>query len=202
MSSQDLADTNGALVKGVIFNIIEEAVVSEHGDDAWDDLLERAGLEGAYTALGHYDDREVAALVEAAAELLGTDAASVLVWLGRRAFAALACRYEELVAGYRSSSALLGHLDLVIHREVEKLYPDAHTPRFRIEETDDGLVVHYASDRGLIAFAVGMIQGAADHFGEVVTIERLDDGSDPRNARLRLRWVSAANPPDAQLPAA
>lgn len=185
-------------MKGVILNIIEEAIVGEHGADAWDILLERAGLTGAYTAIGHYDDRDVDALVAAAAAELGSDEATVLTWLGQQAFRELATRYEDLVAGYRSTSALLGDLDQVIHREVERLYPDAHTPRFAVENTDAGLIVHYASNRGLVAFAIGMIHGAAEHFGEAFTIERIDDCADATIACLRLDPVASAATTDSQ----
>ena len=34
-------------MKGVIFNLLEEAVVDQFGDDSWDDLLDAAELEGA-----------------------------------------------------------------------------------------------------------------------------------------------------------
>ena len=50
-------------MKGVIFNAIEETVRSEQGEDAWDDLLDAAGLTGAYTSLGTYPDEQVYALV-------------------------------------------------------------------------------------------------------------------------------------------
>ena len=54
-------------VKGVIFNILEEVVSTQMGEDAWDGLLDAAGLEGAYTSLGSYPDAEILALVSAAA---------------------------------------------------------------------------------------------------------------------------------------
>src|SRR5438874_2247890 len=43
-------------MKGVVFNLLEEIVVREHGEETWDLLLERAGLGGVYTSLGNYPD--------------------------------------------------------------------------------------------------------------------------------------------------
>lgn len=66
-------------VKGVVFNLLEQAVTDAHGDDVWIDLLEEAGVEGAYTSLGSYPDSEIVALVGAAAnqlEILPASAAS------------------------------------------------------------------------------------------------------------------------------
>ncbi len=45
-------------IKGIIFSLLEEVVVNEHGENAWDDTLERAALDGAYTAVGNYPDSE------------------------------------------------------------------------------------------------------------------------------------------------
>lgn len=58
-------------MKGVIFNLVEDIVTEANGPDAWDDLLEAAGLEGAYTALGSYGDDQLFALVDAAASASG-----------------------------------------------------------------------------------------------------------------------------------
>ena len=57
-------------MKGIVFNLLEDLVVRDHGEDAWDDLLEEAGSDGAYTSLGSYDDAELLALVGAASTAL------------------------------------------------------------------------------------------------------------------------------------
>ena len=41
-------------MKGVIFNVAEFTVTDEFGAETWDDLLEAADVDGAYTALGDY----------------------------------------------------------------------------------------------------------------------------------------------------
>ena len=50
-------------MKGIIFNVTEKAVTELLGEDAWDDLLDDAGLDGDYTALGTYADEDLLALV-------------------------------------------------------------------------------------------------------------------------------------------
>ncbi|MBN3851729.1 heme NO-binding protein, partial [Paraburkholderia sp. Ac-20342] len=37
-------------MKGIVFNLLEELVRREHGEDAWDDLLDAAHVQGAYTS--------------------------------------------------------------------------------------------------------------------------------------------------------
>ncbi len=47
-------------MKGIIFNLVEDVVTQENGPDAWDDLLDAAHVDGAYTAVGSYDDEPTA----------------------------------------------------------------------------------------------------------------------------------------------
>ena len=72
-------------MKGVIFNLLEEVVVSAHGDQAWDDLLDAAGLDGVYTSLGSYDDTDMQQLVSAAGGALSMSDDEVLRWFGHQA---------------------------------------------------------------------------------------------------------------------
>ena len=53
-------------MKGVVFNLLEEVVSSEFGEDTWDGLIDAAEVEGAYTSLGSYDDGDLGSLVGAA----------------------------------------------------------------------------------------------------------------------------------------
>lgn len=45
-------------MKGVVFNVLEQVVSAEHGEDTWDRLLDEADLDGAYTSLGSYEDAD------------------------------------------------------------------------------------------------------------------------------------------------
>ena len=38
-------------MKGITFNLLEEIVQREHGEEAWDQLIESAQLDGVYTSL-------------------------------------------------------------------------------------------------------------------------------------------------------
>jgi hypothetical protein len=158
-------------VKGVVFNLLEAAVTREHGDEAWDDLLAAAGLVGAYTSLGSYADDELGKLVRAASETLGQPPQDVIRWFGREALPALAQAYPGFFTGHTETRSFVLTLNDIIHPEVRKLYPGADVPVFDFDEADDGtLRMGYASHRRMCAFAEGLIEGAAAHFGERVTI--------------------------------
>ena len=159
-------------MKGIVFNLLEEAVVEAHGPDAWDRVLEDAGVDGAYTSLGNYPDDEAMALVAAICEQVGEPADVVLRDFGRAALPSLVARFPEFASGHASAKSFLMRLDDTIHPEVVKLYPDARPPRFRFEDPAPGvLVMRYVSERRLCAMAEGMIEASAVHFGEPLALD-------------------------------
>lgn len=162
-------------MKGILFNVAEEVVTELLGPDGWDDLLDAAGVEGAYTSLGQYDDAELVAIVAAASEILDMAPEDVLRTLGQRGFAGLAGRYPQLLAGHGDMRSILATLNSVIHPQVLALYPGASVPSFEyLPATGDPSTIDlvYRSDRGLCHLAEGLTLGLADHFGEHVTVSQ------------------------------
>jgi hypothetical protein len=162
-------------VKGVVFNLLEEVVRTEHGEDAWDDLLDAAGLDGIYTSLGSYPDSDMMKLVQAASGALGLPPDTIVRWFGRKAIPLLSSRYPDFFAGHHTSRSFLFTLNSIIHPEVRKVYPGADVPSFDLESAPDNATVllGYRSARRLCALAEGFIEGTADHFGENAAIEQL-----------------------------
>ena len=80
-------------MKGIIFNLLEDAVISQYGADTWDELLVTTRLDGVYTSLGSYPDEEIQALIQAASRLLNIPPFEVLRWFGRQAMPLLLKRY-------------------------------------------------------------------------------------------------------------
>lgn len=172
-------------MKGIIFNVVEEAVCALHSADVWDDLLDAAELDGAFTSLGTYDDGQLVALVAAAAEATGASVPEVLRVVGRAAFAGLAKRNPEFVEGVDYWS-FLSRLDGVIHPEVMKLYPGAMVPRFDVLAAGDRyLELRYRSPRRLWDLAAGLAEGAADHFGEPVEVSVIVGDADCADISVR-----------------
>jgi Haem-NO-binding len=71
-------------MKGIIFNLFEEVVVSNYGEDTWDRLLTATALDGAYTSLGSYPDEQIQELVGAARRCSGLTSFEVLRWFGEQ----------------------------------------------------------------------------------------------------------------------
>lgn len=181
-------------MKGIVFNLLQEVVSRQYGEDVWDDLLDKAGASGAYTSLGNYPDTEILALVTAASNRTGLPEGEVLRWFGRQAMPILAESYPDLFSAHASSRPFVNGVNSVIHAEVRKLYPGAECPHFRMREDDDGaLVMEYLSSRKLCALAQGFVEGAADFYGETVDF-RHDQCVHRGDARctFTITWLSQA----------
>lgn len=161
-------------MKGVIFNLLEAIIVAQHGEAAWDDILDAAGLAGSYTSLGSYPDEEIHKLLLAGSSVLGTSPNGILRWYGRQAMPLLAKQYPQFFTGHRSTLSFVRSLNSIIHPEVRKLYDGARCPNFDFAEDADGaLLMSYDSPRRLCVLAQGLVEGAGDCFGESVTVEHV-----------------------------
>jgi heme-NO-binding protein len=160
-------------MKGVIFNLLEQVVSDELGEDTWEALLDDAGLEGVYTAVGTYPHQELHQLVVAASSKLDKPADEIVRWFGRSSLPLLAGLYPGFFADHLGAKSFLLTLNDVIHPEVRKLFPGAYAPTFEIESIgDDTLSLGYNSYRDLCSFAEGLVDGVAAHYGQSVTIEQ------------------------------
>jgi hypothetical protein len=177
-------------VKGVVFNLLEEVVVQNFGADVWDDLLDDAGVGGAYTSLGNYSDDEIVALVGAAATKLKMSNAEVLRWFGERAMPLLKQRYPALFEAHISSRTFVLSVNSIIHPEVRKLYSGADCPFFHFREAADGAVtMSYGSSRKMCELAHGFVKGAANLFCEEVDITHhscMNHGAD--KCVMEMQW--------------
>lgn len=170
-------------MKGVIFNLLEQVVSDEYGEQTWDALLDGTKLDGAYTAVGSYPDEDLFALVGAASAALSIPADDLVRWFGRKAMPLLATRYPQFFAPHDSTRDFMLTLNGIIHPEVRKLFPGAYAPTFSVDQSQgDRLALSYVSHRNLCSFAEGLVEGAADHFGETVTLEQSEcqKRGDPR----------------------
>ena len=161
-------------MKGVVFNLLEETIQQAYGEKTWDDLLEATQLDGAYTSLGTYPDDDLVKLVTAASRALQTPPDTIIRWFGRNALPLLSKNYPEFFTPHKSAHSFLLTLNSVIHPEVRKLYPGADVPVFDYDlSSEEALVIGYVSARKLCALAEGLIEGAADYYGEEVAVEHL-----------------------------
>ena len=158
-------------MKGIVFNLLQEAVSAEYGEETWDTLLDKAELDGVYTALGTYPDEQAFKLVGVASAALNVPPEAVLRWFGKSAIPLLAKSYPDFFDTHADTRSFLLTLNDIIHPEVRKLYPGADVPTFEFDEARNGsLGIGYRSARKMCSFAEGLIDGAAVHYAESVSI--------------------------------
>ena len=182
-------------MKGIIFNLLEEVVTQQFGQDTWDKLLDTAQVDGAFTSLGNYPDEQLFKLVAAASANLDRPPNEIVRWFGTKAIPLLARKYPAFFQKHETTRAFLLTLNGIIHPEVRKLYPGADTPDFDFDTSSpDVLVMGYHSKRKLCALAEGLIEGAAAHFGETVGIRHplCQHRGDP-SCRLELSFAKSGH---------
>jgi hypothetical protein len=158
-------------MKGIMFNLLERIVTAEHGADTWDDILDGAELKGAYTSLGDYPDEQFAKVLGVFALHLRDSEDNVLKWFGEKAIGPMSELYPSFFDCHEDTRSFVLTLNTIIHPQVRNLYPGAVVPEFRFETSaQQALVLHYQSPRMMCKFAEGLVEGAAEYFGQHVSI--------------------------------
>jgi predicted hydrocarbon binding protein len=154
-------------MKGIVMNLLGEMVEQQFGMAEWNNVLEDAGLSGAYTSSALYDDSEFNTLVGVISMRQQMPVDDLVFAFGKSMFPAFYHRYPELINPCENFLKLLESIDSEIHVEVNKLHPGAITPIFRHKRlSDQQLILEYFSARKLCRLAEGLIDAAAEHYGQ------------------------------------
>jgi hypothetical protein len=158
-------------MKGIVFLLAGQAVSQIYGEDVWDDILDEAGVCGAYTTLGNYPDAELGRIVDAASRALDLPPGVIVRWLGEAMVPAFVQHHHNLFALHPDARLFILGLNTIIHPEVHKLYPDAQAPDFAFDASDPHVLsTVYRSERRLCMLAEGLVAGSAAHYGQRVEI--------------------------------
>jgi hypothetical protein len=161
-------------MQGIIFNALGEFVEETAGLEAWNDVIEisKVESEGAYTSGASYPDEEILALATAVCDKLSIELHDGLRAFGKFLFRFLVERGPVQIKEYPDTQTMLKELDSVVHSEVRRVHPDAYTPFFEYVEADSKTgELMYRSDRRLCVVAEGLLQGAADYYGQNVAMQ-------------------------------
>ncbi len=179
-------------MKGVVFDILNEMVEEKFGFEAWEKILELAGLDGIYVTTETYSDEELFKLVAAAETVCGIPAKDLVKDFGRFMLPSFVKSHPVFFTGQPTLRDFLLTVDRVIHVEVRKLYPDAGLPTFDYEkgaaEDLSKLTMIYKSPRKLCALSEGLIDGAATYFEEDYSLEHsvcMHNGDDHCELKMR-----------------
>lgn len=161
-------------MKGIIFSVFTEYVEDQFGLDVLDTLLEKAPLSSgtSFTSLATYPDSDLVALISTLSKYKNKSVNEILHEVGHFMIQVTARDYPIFFDG-KDLKGFLKSVNTVIHEEVHKLFPNAETPTFAIEEKSNDLwVLVYHSNRKLCQLAEGLIAGAGDHFKTPVKISQ------------------------------
>ena len=171
-------------MKGIIFNIAEDFIVLNHGEDVFEDIILNCNLKTTepFVGPGTYSDDDMLEIIRVATEKLNVSADALLKELGRFSFSQLFKRYPNFVTPHDDAKTFLMTVDGIIHVEVRKLYQDTQLPVFQYKDiSENELVILYFSKRKLYSFMSGLINGVADHFNIKITQENniyTEDGNE------------------------
>lgn len=181
-------------MKGLIFTEFLDLVEERYGLAVKAQIIRKARLpnDGAYTAVGNYDHRELGRLAGELSVATGAALPDLLEEFGGRIFSMFVRNYGHFFNGAKSCFDFLAHIEGYIHVEVRKLYPDAELPTFSYPRRDaDTLVMEYHSPRPLGVFAKGLVRAAIRHYREDIELQ-VEDLSGGAGTDMRFSMVRRA----------
>ncbi|MBL8323658.1 MAG: heme NO-binding domain-containing protein [Rubrivivax sp.] len=167
---------------GLVFTEFIELVEDRFSPEMADRVIAAApgGRGGAYTAVGYYPHEELVAMVLELARISGAPVPQLVRAFGSHLLQRFTQIYPQMFERHRGLFDFLAAIDGEIHVEVRKLYPQASLPRFEVmQRSAQQLTLRYSSPRGMQSLAIGLMEGAAAHYGERCEIASRDqaDGS-------------------------
>lgn len=157
---------------GVVFTTLIEMLEEKVSPEFADEVITDADLanDGAYTSVGYYPFSEMQKIVGVLVEKTGKPVEALLYDFGYYLFGRLSQAHGQVMSGRKDLLDALAVLDNDIHVQVRKLYPDADLPTFSVvSRTEKTMVLEYYSVRELAPLAEGLMDGAAEFFGQTIS---------------------------------
>jgi hypothetical protein len=156
-------------MKGIVFNIFEEFIVENFGDDTWDLILDVSDEEeDVFVGPKTYPDSTFLNLVQTAVKLKELKLEDTVRIFGKFSYSRLKGKLPDIIGNYSSPEEVLFALDGIIHVEVRKLLEDANTTSFDVKREGKDIIMEYQFDRKLCFFVEGLLEGLALSFQKKV----------------------------------
>lgn len=162
---------------GIVNKAIEDLVKTNFGEEKWDLIREKSGIEHDFFISDEaYDDDVTFKLATAVSEEMNMTIPEVLIAFGEWwVIKTTKDKYSGLMeSGGSTLQDFLKNLPS-FHNRVMLIYPKLTPPEFKVTDIqDNSLQLHYFSKReGLQEFVRGLIQGLSIMFATKTTIELL-----------------------------
>lgn len=163
---------------GIVNQAIEDLVKANFGEEKWDKIRDRSGVDVDFFISNEpYDDEITFKLAHAASEELNMPLENVLQafgewWVlktGREKYGGL------MEAGGNNLKDFLINLP-VFHNRIMLIYPKLTPPEFKVSNLEnDSIHVHYFSKRkGLEAMVKGLLTGLGKMYDTPVAVEQIE----------------------------
>ncbi len=158
---------------GLVNKAIEELVVTNFGEDQWELIKKKAGVDvDVFVSNEAYPDSMTYDLVGASSAVLGISVSEILIAFGEHWVLKTAAKsYGAMMsAGGVSLKEFLINLPN-FHTRVQMIYPKLQPPHFECSDIgENSLHLHYFTHRaGLTDFVVGLVQGLGKLYATPVT---------------------------------
>lgn len=150
-------------------------VEDKFGYELVDELLTENDLPsgGVYTAIGTYENREMAMLLNGLHHKTQIPISTLLHTFGEHLFITFSQSYPSFFQGITDAFDFLESIETHIHIEVKKLYPDAELPHLITRRLNTNqLEMIYHSERRMSELALGLIESSLKYFGEKATVDK------------------------------
>ena len=163
---------------GIVNQAIEDLVKFNFGDEKWEKVKERGGVDlDFFISNEPYDDEITFKLAKAVSEEMDITLENVLQALGEWWILKTGKeKYGGLMeAGGSNLKEFFTNLP-VFHNRIMLMYPRLTPPEFKISNKEASSIhIHYYSQRrGLEEFVVGLLQGLGKMYNTPVNIEHIE----------------------------
>lgn len=169
---------------GIVNKAIEDLVKENFGEEKWDIILEKSGVDVDFFISNEpYDDAITFKLAIAVSEVMEIPVSGVLQAFGEWWILKTSKeKYGGLMEAGGSSLKEFLHNLPIFHNRIMLIYPKLTPPEFKISNaTDNSVQVHYFSKReGLQEFVRGLLTGLGKMYETAVEVELIqsrDDGN-------------------------
>ena len=162
-------------MKGVIFNLFEEFVIENWGEETYEAILDECELatKEPFVGPGTYADEDLMLIVGKAVEKLGIPLSDGMRAFGKWILPKLMEQVPKSMTDFEHPKDFLQTVHGIIHVEVRKLYSDAEPPQFTYADpAPDRLIIQYQSKRRMYDLMDGLIDGVAEYFDCPIEFKR------------------------------
>jgi hypothetical protein len=165
-------------MKGTIARCLEELVTEQFGAAKWKEALKEAGLPEArlYTTMGEVKDTEVVAIMKGISVAASLPMDRLMDTFGEYWSTVYApAIYGTYFANAKNAREFLLSMDEV-HTAMTRSLESARPPHFTYEwQGDKQLIMHYHSERGLVALVAGLVRGVGKYYHEDLKVSTAEN---------------------------